>query len=199
MEEQNSFQNLIQRIRGGDPLAAEELCRLYEPLLQREMRLRLRDPRLRRRFDEQDVCQSVMASFFIRVRAGQFNLENPDQLRALLAQMGRNKLASQARLHGSERRDYRRVGELPEDSRVAAQAKSEGTPSQIVSLRELFERFRDQLTEEERQITDLRSLGKGWAEIAEILGGSPDARRIQLNRAIERVSQELGLDSTESD
>jgi hypothetical protein len=31
-----------------------------------------------------DICQSVMASFFVRAAAGQFNLERPDELIRLL-------------------------------------------------------------------------------------------------------------------
>ena len=33
-----------------------------------------------------------------------------------------------------------------------------------------------------------------WAEIARQLGGTPDGRRMQLTRALDRVSGELGLE-----
>jgi hypothetical protein len=33
-----------------------------------------------------------------------------------------------------------------------------------------------------------------WAEVAAEMGGSPDARRVQLDRAVRRVSYELGLE-----
>ena len=99
MSPADSFTNLIRQVRAGDATAADTLWRRCEPVLRREIRLRLRDPRLRQRIDEDDVCQSVMASFFVRAAAGQFDLEGPEQLQHLLAQMGRNKLATQARLH----------------------------------------------------------------------------------------------------
>lgn len=50
------------------------------------------------------------------------------------------------------------------------------------------------LGEEERQIADLRADGWEWSEIAERLGGSPQARRMQLNRAVHRVAKALKLD-----
>ena len=45
-------------------------------------------------------------------------------------------------------------------------------------------------------MADLRSAGREWAEIAAELGGTAQARRKQLARAVKRVSQELGLDGT---
>jgi RNA polymerase sigma-70 factor (ECF subfamily) len=191
MSETEAFADLMRRVRAGEPDAADELWRRYEPRLRRELRLRLRDARLRRLIDEADVCQSVMASFFVRVTTGQFDLEGPEQLQRLLAQMGRNKLASQARRHQAERRDCRRVEQLPEGG--AAAAGTEPTPSTAVSWRELLQRFRDGLSEEERRLADLRAQGRGWADIATELGGSPVGRRLQLTRAVARVSRELGL------
>jgi RNA polymerase sigma-70 factor (ECF subfamily) len=185
-----SFYELIGRVRSGDIDAADELWREYEPLLRREMRLRLRDPHLRQRFDEDDICQSVMASFFIRVTAGQFELEGPEQLRQLLVKMGRNKLASQTRRHTAAVRDCRNSASLPEEE--IASAKTE-TPSAVAAWRELVQRFRDQLTDEERVLADLRSQGRPWTEIVAQVGGTVDGRRVQLNRAIARVSRELGL------
>src|SRR5690242_5885727 len=99
MTETESFDGLMRRLRAGDPAAAAAVWQRYEPLLRRVVRLRLRDPRLRRLFDEADICQSVMASFFVRATAGEFELNGPEQLQHLLARMGRNKLVNAARRH----------------------------------------------------------------------------------------------------
>jgi RNA polymerase sigma-70 factor (ECF subfamily) len=187
----DAFAELLRRVRRGDPDAAEELWRRFEPLLRREARLRLRDPRLRRRFDESDVCQSVMASFFVRAAAGQFELDSPEQLQHLLLRMGRNKLATHARRHEAECRDVRRAEHLPENH--AEPASPDPSPSQTVAWREVLQQFRDRLDPEERQLADLRAQGVAWADIVAQLGGTPDGRRVQLNRAIARVSAALGL------
>jgi RNA polymerase sigma-70 factor (ECF subfamily) len=197
MPESEAFGQLMQRVRGGDAEAAATLWRQYEPLLRREVRLRLRDPNLRRRIDENDFCQSVMASFFGRAAAGQFDLDGPEQLRRLLAQMGRNKLATQARRHRADCRDYRRVEPLPEGE--AAAAGAEASPSQAVSWRELLAQFRDRLSAEERRLADLRAQGRSWADIAAALGGTADGRRVQLDRAVARVFRELGLVGADDD
>jgi hypothetical protein len=52
------------------------------------------------------------------------------------------------------------------------------------------------MTEEERQLADLRADGRDWNQIAAQCGGSPEALRKQLARAIDRVSAELGLEDT---
>jgi RNA polymerase sigma-70 factor (ECF subfamily) len=195
MSDADAHADLIRRVRAGDADAAEELWRRYEPLLRREVRLRLRDPRLRRLFDEGDVCQSVMASFFVRAAAGQFDLDRPEQLQRLLLQMGRNKVTTHARKHLAQRRDFRLVEPSPDAADAAAGA--DPSPSQAVAWRDLLQQFRDRLDEEERQLADLRARGHSWPEIAALVGGKADSRRVQLSRAVARVSRELGLDEAD--
>src|SRR5207249_4424725 len=117
--------------RAGDADAARELVQRYEPAIRRVVRFRLADSRLGRVFDSMDICQSVLASFFLRAAAGQFDLEQPEQLLKLLVSMARNKLALQARAQQRQRRDYRRIqpGAL-EDKQIAS---DEPTPSVLVA------------------------------------------------------------------
>ena len=84
MSHEEDFVEAIRRIRAGDEQAATELVRRYEPLIRREVRLHLEDQRLLRLFDSMDVVQSVLASFFIRTAAGEYDLESPEQLAGLL-------------------------------------------------------------------------------------------------------------------
>src|SRR5262249_17799191 len=109
MSAENTFEALIRRVRGGDQEAAAELVRLYQPAIRRAVRVRLVDERLHRLLDSMAVCQSVLASFFMRAALGQFDLEKPEQLLKLLATMARNKLASAARKERTQGRDNRRV------------------------------------------------------------------------------------------
>src|SRR3989442_11144114 len=97
MSDAPSFQGLIARVRAGDAEAARELVQRYEPAIRRAVRFRLADSRLARLFDSMDICQSVLASFFVRAAAGQYDLEQPEQLLGLLAAMARKKLALHAR------------------------------------------------------------------------------------------------------
>lgn len=167
--------------------------RRYEPLIRREVRLGISDRRLKRAFDSLDVCQSVLASFFVRAATGQYDLESQEQLVQLLMSMARNKLASLARREHRLRRDVRRVAESKPEILEQVVDKVD-SPSQIVLRRELVERMRAELSDDERQIADLRMEGLGWDEVAARLGGTAQARRMQLARAIERAAEHLGLE-----
>lgn len=191
------FQELMVRVRAGDQEAAGEIVRRYEPAIRRTVRVRLLNSRLRRVLDSMDVCQSVLASFFVRVALGQYAVETPDDLTRLLVRMARNKVADRVRREQADRRDNRRVEE--QGSQVARVAAGCDTPSEYVSGKELLEEFRRRLSDEERELADQRALGREWLEIAATLRQTPEALRKRLARAIERVSQELGLDLIDSD
>jgi len=189
------FADFLRRIRAGDEQAATELVRRYEAEIRLEVRtwLRLRDSRLRRAFDSIDICQSVLASFFLRAAVGEFDLDDPQQLIKLLVGMARNKLSEHVKQHQRQRRDIRRTaGVRPEEVDLRS---NDETPSQVISGQELLREFSKRLTAEERQLADLRAQGCDWASVAAQLGGTPEGRRKQLHRAIERVEEELGLSS----
>lgn len=195
MSEIAGFTEFIRRVRAGDQQAASDLVARYEPVIRREVRMRLRDPRLYHRIDWSDVCQSVMASFFVRAASGQYELESPDQLLRLLVVMTRHKLSKQARRQRAQRRDYRLEANDP--LLLEARLDAGPTPSRLVAGRELLDEYRRRLSAEERELADLRGQGWEWGEIAEKLGGTDQARRKQLARAIDRVEQQLeesGLD-----
>jgi RNA polymerase sigma-70 factor (ECF subfamily) len=192
MSEDSAFQDLIRRVRAGDEAAATELVRRYEPAIRRAVRIRLADSRLARAFDSMDVCQSVLASFFVRAALGQYELDAPEQLLRLLATMARHKLADQVDRERAACRDSRRVEEGSADTREVPSAAS--SPSRQVAARELLEEVHRRLSSEERQLVELRNQGLDWAAIAARLGGSAEALRKRLARATERVAKELGLD-----
>jgi RNA polymerase sigma-70 factor (ECF subfamily) len=192
MPDAPSIEELVRRVRAGDQDAATDLVKRYEPAIRRAVRFRLADARLGTLLDSMDICQSVLGSFFIRAATGQYKLETPEQLIKLLTTMARNKLISQARRQHAQRRDRRRVtsgnrGEGP----VASTNQS---PSRQVAVRDLLEQVQRRLSPDERRILELRNAGRDWASIAQEVGGSAEALRRRLSRALDRVADELGLD-----
>jgi RNA polymerase sigma-70 factor (ECF subfamily) len=135
----------------------------------------------------------VLASFFVRAATGEYDLEDPQHLVRLLVTMARNKLASKVRQEHRERRDNRRV-KVTDPEAMDELLDAQPSPSEILSRRELLERMRVSLTDEEREISDLRGQGLAWEEVAKRLGGTGNTRRMQLTRGIERIGRELGLD-----
>src|SRR4051812_24049196 len=164
MPEESEFRDLIRRVRAGDEAAAAEVLRIYEPAIRRAARVRLVDPRLRRLFDSMDICQSVLASFFVRAALGQYEIDQPDQLLKLLVSMSRKKLVDHAREQGAARRDYRRAAPGGQDAADLAAAGP--TPSHQAAANELLQEFRNRLSDDERRLAEARALGHDWATIA---------------------------------
>jgi RNA polymerase sigma factor (sigma-70 family) len=186
-----SFDELIRRVGDGDEQAAARLVRDFEPVIRRVLRARFRSASARREFDSMDICQSVLANFFVRVTAGQYDLKEPDDLTKLLVTMSRNKLAEKMRRQHRLRRDSRRtVGGIEELDLAGRDA----SPSSVVAGKELLEQARQRLSDEERQLVELRGQGSSWEEVAATLGGTSGARRNQLARALDRVAVELQID-----
>ena len=88
----------------------------------------------------------------------------------------------------------RAAGSPEELDQVADEGPS---PSDQVAGKELLDRLRQALSDEERQLAELRGQGLSWSDIADRLGGTAQARRMQLARAVERVAHELGLEAAD--
>jgi DNA-directed RNA polymerase specialized sigma24 family protein len=189
---EGTFADLIQRVRAGDEKAALELHETYGSQLRRIIRVRLTQPGLRRQMDSVDICQSVFGDFFAGMAMGRYDLDSPAQLMQLLATMARHRLSYHTNKQKAARRDIRRVeGKAIEEFAVAG---GEGTPSQAASARELLERFQQGLSEYERFLVRQRHSGRSWDEIASMTDRTADALRKQYDRAMKRVSGEMGLE-----
>ncbi len=188
----DDFTDLIARVRSGDQAAAAEIVTNYESLIRREVRMRLEDARLRRVLDSMDVVQSVMASFFVRSAIGEYDLDDPKQLIRLLITMTKNKVASAARREHRQKRDQRRT--TSDDAALLGVAQQGESPSQIASGNEMIARAKELLGQDERQMAELRAQGQSWDEIAQEMGGTAQARRVQFSRAVDRVSKLIGIE-----
>jgi RNA polymerase sigma-70 factor (ECF subfamily) len=194
----NPFSELLARVRSGDPQAVEVLVRHYEVNIRVAVRARIRDQTLRRYFDSQDVCQSVLASFFVRAANGQYDLDGPEQLLKLLVTMAGRKLKMQVRHWRQQRRDYRR---LANDGGAAYDTLIDSGPQPDVGVcnRDLLQAVRQRMSVEERHLADDRVAGRDWAEIAAKYGGTPEARRKQYARTLDRIATDLGIDEGKPD
>jgi RNA polymerase sigma factor (sigma-70 family) len=195
----DSFTALFARVRARDPRATAEFVRQYEPQLRRKVRnwLRLHYPYLCNVLDSVDVCQSVLAGFLLRVALGQYDLERAEDVWNLLVVMSRRRLRQHARDQTAARRDARRRQEAA--SGVLEAAAQGPSPSQEANARELLQAVRQRLTAEEWAVAERRIEGCSWAEAAAALGGTADARRMQLARALDRVARDLGLEEEPAD
>lgn len=188
----STFDELIERLRKGDIVAAEQIHRDYSEQLRRIVRIHLTDSRLRRRMDSADICQSVFGSFFLRMALGQFDIANAMDLLSLLGTMARNRVAHHAKMLRAARRDVRR--DVPVAVDDLDLPVNEESPSQIIASQELITAFFQQLDDENKSIADLRRDGRTWDEIGVSLGRTGEAVRKQYQRTLQRISRELGIE-----
>ena len=191
MPEGQQFRELIRKVRDRDPEASRELVTRNESVIRRVIRIRMRDAGMRRLLDSTDICQSVLASFFIRTPLGQYEIETPGQLLNLLTAIARNKLTNQAQRLRARRRDIRRDTGAGDDGPPIADDASD--PGEQASARELLEKVRERLDPQERYSAEQRALGRGWQELADELGGTDVALRKKLTRTLNRVMAGLGI------
>ena len=188
---------LLAQVRGGDAAAAEELVRTYEPELRRAIRVRLTDARLRRLVDSIDICQSVLAGFFVRTAAGQYDIQTPEELLKLLVTMARNRVIDWVRRSQADRRDGRREVSLEgEDGQSMQFASSQPGPVSVLVSRDLLEQVRSRLSPDELKLMEQRAEGLNWNDIAAVTGDQVNAVRMKLTRALDRVAEELGLEQS---
>ena len=179
------FQELIRLARAGDEDAAARLTREFEPYIRRFVRFRLQSrsnhDRLRPELDSADICQSIFKSLFVGLRDGRFVLNQPEQLQKLLSGMVRFKVATKARRLSVTLREV-----LDRDAPQEWVDSGPG-PEKVVDDKDLLEAILKQFTSEELDLLIRRLHEQPWAAIAESVGGTAEALRKKLARALERV------------
>jgi DNA-directed RNA polymerase specialized sigma24 family protein len=164
-----SVTQFFGQLRTGSPAAAEALWERFFPRLVGLARKTLVG-RPQRMADADDAAQSAFASFCLRVKAGEYNVGNRNDLWNLLGVITVNKARMQARREAATKRGGGRV--IGED----ALARPDGSPLPldevaVVSPAEFdlhCEELLGQLEPQLREFALLRLLGYRNREIAEM-------------------------------
>lgn len=194
-EESTRISSLVARVRKGDAEAACELLETYEKEIRLEVRMRLLGTSLRQHLESMDICQSVFASFFIRVGLGQYTLDTSEDLIHLLTYLVKNKVIDETRRQNAARRDSRRTVSFDQVNERFPMAAPTSAAGDLVGNKDLLQEIRKRLTTGELAIVDRRLHGDSWEEIASELGISPRTASRRMQKAIDRVTQELDVDS----
>jgi RNA polymerase sigma-70 factor (ECF subfamily) len=136
MPAEDSFADVMDRLRAGDAGAAAQVVRRFTRRLVALARAQL-DSRLRQKVDPEDVLQSVYKSFFLRCEQGRLSLGGWDGLWALLALITARKCGRWAEHFRAARRDVKAevaaVGGADESGLVAA-FSTEPSPAEAAML-----------------------------------------------------------------
>ena len=198
MNPHGSVTQLVQDLRSADPAtrgaAARLIWRRYFGQLLALARGHLA-VRVRRREDEEDVLQSMYASFCRRHQRGEFDLAGRDDLWRLLVTITLGKARNAANRHHRGVRDVRREHAAPGGSDESGSARwvleqmeiAGPTPAEAVALSEALERRLQALADPElRQIAFWRLEGYTSREVAAQLGCTERSVERKLGRIRSR-------------
>ncbi|MCA9078179.1 MAG: hypothetical protein KDA93_24330 [Planctomycetaceae bacterium] len=181
---------LLAKWKHGDEAAAEVIFDRYVDRLIALAGSRM-NKKLQRRVAPDDVVQSVMNSFFNRVRDGRFELEESGDLWRLLAAITIKKVLGKVEFHQAQKRT------IDAEASMTANLNSIGlTPeaiarepsgSEVIAVTEELSRVIDCLQPIHRQMLELRLTGHDTSEIAEQTGRSERTVR----RVLEGVRNDL--------
>jgi RNA polymerase sigma factor (sigma-70 family) len=186
---------LRQLVAGNDEVVAE-FWQHYGDGLQRLAASRMA-PALRQRVGAEDIVQSVCRTFFRRSREGEFEFGAMDDLWRLLCAITLTKVRQHARFHYQEKRQLSRERPLDDarpgsDARPVDVAAAGPTPAEVVEFTDQLQHLLAGLSDEERQMVQLRIEGRQQAEIAEELGCSERTVRRLFSGVKTRWEQMLG-------
>jgi RNA polymerase sigma-70 factor (ECF subfamily) len=179
--EDGSDSSLVRRFRAGEDDAATKLYKRYAERLQR-LAQRNTGVDLGRRFDAEDVVQSVFRTFFRRVRTGLYDLPAGDELWRLLLVISLNKIRTLAVYHRAQKRNVGTT--VAPDAQVLGQLADENADNlALASLKMVIGEVLEDLPDVQQTIIVRRIEGCQVEEIAAETGRS--------KRTVERVLQDF--------
>ena len=194
LEEQKESVDLLERWRDGCEEAAAEMFERYVARLVGLARLRI-SPVLRRRFDAEDIVQSVYRTFFRNAREDRYVLKRSGDLWRLLVGITLNKLHRHIEFHSAGKRSFRREDSFPltgENVWINAEAVASGpTPSEAIAVLEELDRVILSLTSQQREIFEKRLEGLSIEKIAQDIGRSERTVRRALGKVRIELEEQL--------
>ena len=188
-----SFDDLMVRLRAGDPEAA---ARVFERFAHRLIGLaRARWAGRSGKLDPEDVLQSVFRSFFARHAGGQFHFDGWEGLWAMLVLLTVRKCGRQARHLRAACRDLRREAADNDDLDWEGLAR-EPSPEEAAALSDLLAELLHRSPESEWPILSLSLQGYTQSEISARVGCTERTVRRVLTRMRDRL-QRLRADDHE--
>src|SRR5438105_2825348 len=182
---------LLQRVQLGDNDALNELYNRYLMRVLAAVRARL-GAELRGKLESWDVVQDALLASLKNVQS--FNQGSEGAFLNWLAKVVENRIRDQLDFFRAEKRDHRLEKPLAGRSADSAtpldipERNDAPTPSQVLILSEdlaRLEKAMDQLPEDSRElVVAVKIEGRTYDEIAQALGKSPDAVRMQVKRAL---------------
>ena len=182
------------------PQTLDEVWRRFGDQLRRRARTRLRQYGLSGQAESMDICNEVLTEL---IRRGPLSGDakedvrddktaphpNVEDLMGYILKAIDNQVLDTFRTLARQCRDFRRNDASPIDE-MPLQA-NQSTPSQVAIRTEVMQRVRSLLDTEDARAVDMMLENRDWKEIGSAFGIEPDAARMRVKRAIDRVRDQL--------
>lgn len=166
MNDVSTIDSLLERLNGGDHVAAEQAFVAYEPYLRKVVR-RLLPSTMRSKFDSIDVVQSVYGDVLVAFRGGGMRFGTAAQLSAFLIKATRNRFIDRVRRYQTPARLEQHLGETEPPGMPAS---THPRPSDSAAGEELWQRLMALCPIEHHRLLQLRKDGFSASEIAAEVG-----------------------------
>ncbi len=170
------FEELLERIRGGDESAMADLLEMYSPALRRAARLLIGAP-LRRLVDSVDLVQSINIILLKGMRQHTMDISSPAKLLALAQALIRRRIARHWRRHKSQL-----LASDPGNGH-AANTQAAAVLHQALEVNETLAGLEDI----DRRLVLLRLNGHSTADAARALDMDPAFLRVRLGRLRKKL------------
>ncbi|QEG02138.1 RNA polymerase sigma factor [Stieleria maiorica] len=186
-----AFQDRLQR---GE---ADAVRKLFDDYSRRLVYLAGKNihPALLKRFDGEDIVQSVFRTFFRRHEAGGFQIAHSQQLWQLLVTLTLRKTRSHARKHTADQRDAQAERAVRDDMQMLSHQPS---AEDALALWEEIDLVIEGLPPKTGEIIAMRLEGRSKSEIAGQLQVSRQTIHRILNLVQERLERRFTLFSDEA-
>lgn len=162
MATSDPLETLLEQLTAGDAEAAQRVFTAYAPYLRMVVRRQL-TPALRAKFDSMDIVQSVWADLIGGFQAGCWEFANPQQLRAFLIRVTRNRLIDRVRQQQTPLR--RETGIEPDALCALPQPRPVEVGAQL-EADEMWQRLLAMCPPRHRALLELKREGASIGEIA---------------------------------
>jgi RNA polymerase sigma-70 factor (ECF subfamily) len=184
----DTLDDLLARLTGGDAQAAEEVFRAYEPYLRIVVRRQL-PASLRAKFDSGDVLQSVWADLLRGFRQGDWQFATTAQLRGFLLRVTRNRLIDRRRRFGKALAHERPLAAPGERGPTCKQPR----PSEVAQADDLWQRMLALCPPAHHEVLRLKRQGLSLAEVASRTGLHEGSVRRILRQLARQLAEEQAL------
>ncbi|MFK7767545.1 MAG: RNA polymerase sigma factor [Mariniblastus sp.] len=166
--------DLMAILKGASIGNSDAEATLHREFVDRLVRLTSKriNQRFRAKIDADEIVQSVFASFFRRNAEGEFQVENWNDLWALLVTITLRKCSTKISSFMTAKRDVsleQPVARAPGESTFSAVA-SEPSPLEIATFNESLDQLFDLLTPLQQEIVTMRLKGYSNVEISQRIG-----------------------------